>query len=260
MGPRLNAPSAQFTYFDVHTCTLTRRRRVRALYEPPQGAVGERPQRPDLCAPSLQRAHRDWSCSRSTSQRAPASSCRRWTRSTGAFGGGRGQGMPDGNKSSASRLSLSAMLPQATCSQPSRRGLQQASSARHSAEGVPGMDALGGRMDTCLQVVNARPDAQSRCRRAARSRAELVVVWCTCREQKGMPEHTVSERLPSQLSAWAHQLLRNMCRRDDQACAVQGSWRCTWARPPHLESRHPAVRPTTRELRELKCTIRSLLR
>ena len=160
--------------------------------------------------------------------------------------------MPDGNKSSASRLSLSAMLPQATCSQPSRRGLQQASSARHSAEGVPGMDALGGRMDTCLQVVNARPDAQSRCRRAARSRAELVVVWCTCREQKGMPEHTVSERLPSQLSAWAHQLLRNMCRRDDQACAVQGSWRCTWARPPHLESRHPAVRPTTRELRELK--------
>ena len=112
--------------------------------------------------------------------------------------------MPDGNKSSASRLSLSAMLPQATCSQPSRRGLQQASSARHSAEGVPGMDALGGRMDTWLQVVNARPDAQSRCRRAARSRAELVVVWCTCREQKGMPEDTVSERLPSQLSAWAH--------------------------------------------------------
>ena len=56
--------------------------------------------------------------------------------------------MPDGNKSSASRLSLSAMLPQATCSQQSRRGLQQASSARHSAEGVPGMDALGGRMDT----------------------------------------------------------------------------------------------------------------
>ena len=41
MGPRLNAPSAQFTYFDVHTCTLTRRRRVRALCEPPQGAVGE---------------------------------------------------------------------------------------------------------------------------------------------------------------------------------------------------------------------------
>ena len=168
--------------------------------------------------------------------------------------------MPDGNKSSASRLSLSAMLPQATCSQPSRRGLQQASSARHSAVGVPGMDALGGRMDTLLQVVNARPDAQSRCRRAARSRAELVVVWCTCREQKGMPEHTVSERLPSQLSAWAHQLLRNMCRRDDQACAVQGSWRCTWARPPHLESRHPAVRPTTRELRELKGCPRSLLR
>ena len=33
----------------------------------------------------------------------------------------------------------------------------------------------------------------------------------------------VSERLASQLSAWAHQLLRNMCRRDDQACAVQGS-------------------------------------
>ena len=114
-------------------------------------------------------------------------------------------------------------------------------------------------MDTCLQVVNARPDAQSRCRRAARSRAELVVVWCTCREQKGMPEHTVSERLPSQLSAWAHQLLRNMCRRDDQACAVQGSWRCTWARPPHLESRHPDVRPTTRELRELKGCPRTLL-
>ena len=112
--------------------------------------------------------------------------------------------MPDGNKSSASRLSLSAMLPQATCSQPSRRGLQQASSARHSAVGVPGMDALGGRMDTWLQVVNARPDAQSRCRRAARSRAELVVVWCTCREQKGMPEHTVSEMYSSQLSAWAH--------------------------------------------------------
>ena len=168
--------------------------------------------------------------------------------------------MPDGNKSSASRLSLSAMLPQGTCIQPSRRGLQQASSARHSAVGVPGMDALGGRMDTLLQAVNARPDAQSRCRRAARSRAELVVVWCTCREQKGMPEHTVSERLPSQLSAWAHQLLRNMCRRDDQACAVQGSWRCTWARPPHLESRHPAVRPTTRELRELKACTRSLLR
>ena len=116
--------------------------------------------------------------------------------------------MPDGNKSSASRLSLSAMLPQTTCSQPSRRGLQQASSARHSAVGVPGMDALGGRMDTLLQVVNARPDAQSRCRRAARSRAELVVVWCTCREQKGMPEYTVSESLRWQLSAWAHQLLR----------------------------------------------------
>ena len=155
-------------------------------------AVGGRPLRPALCAPSLQRAHRDWSCSRSTSQRAPASSCRRWTRSTGAFGGGRGQGMPDGNKSSASRLSLSAMLPQATCSQPSRRGLQQASSARHSAEGVPGMDALGGRMDTCLQVVNARPDAQSRCRRAARSRTEAVVVWSTCHERVGMPEHPVS--------------------------------------------------------------------
>ena len=123
-----------------------------------------------------------------------------------------------------------------------------------------GWTLWGGRMDTLLQVVNARPDAQSRCRRAARSRAELVVVWCTCREQKGMPEHTVSEMYSSQLSAWSHQLLRNMCRRDDQACAVQGSWRCTWARPPHLESRHPSVRPTTRELRELKCTIRSLLR
>ena len=114
-----------------------------------------------------------------------------------------GKGMPDGNKSSASRLSLSAMLPQATCSQPSRRGLQQASSARHSAVGVPGMDALGGRVDTWLQVVNARPDAQSRCRRAARSRTEAVVVWSTCHERVGMPEHPVSATFSSQVSVWA---------------------------------------------------------
>ena len=100
--------------------------------------------------------------------------------------------MPDGNKSSASRLSLSAMLPQGTCIQPSRRGLQQASSARHSAVGVPGMDALRGRVDTWLQVVNARPDAQSRCSRAARSYAEAVVDWGTCHERWCMSQHSFS--------------------------------------------------------------------
>ena len=41
-------------------------------------------------------------------------------------------------------------------------------------------------------------------------------------------------------------------RRDDRACAVQCSWRWVWARPPHLESPHPALRPSVTELRELE--------
>ena len=67
-------------------------------------------------------------------------------------------------------------------------------------------------MDTCLHVVNAAAAAQGRSSRAARSRTEAVVVWSTCHERVGMPEHPVSATFSSQVSAWADQLLRTGAR------------------------------------------------
>ena len=45
---------------------------------------------------------------------------------------------------------------------------------------------------TFMSVNNAAAAAQGRCSRAAQSRTEAVVVWSTCHEHVGMPEHPVS--------------------------------------------------------------------
>ena len=83
------------------------------------------------------------------------------------------------------------------------------------AVGMPGMDARGEgwtRMDTWLQVDNAREEAQSRCSRTAELPAEAVAVWGTCHGHVCKPQHPLHETFQGNVPRKACQLLRTAAR------------------------------------------------